>query len=190
VGTAAQLVRALQMYSRTAWWGIVQPRLHEREPLVVAQAVILRGEAESREVLLAVRSDICGWELPGGTVEPGESAEACAVREVYEETGLDVEVDRHVGDWVRTGFRPHTARIYLCRVVGGEIRPSRETPEVGWFPCTATPETLFPWYHEPLAVGLICNRLPVRCHERQGLAAILAGIRIDLRMRLGRGDRS
>jgi len=175
------------MYSRTAWWGIVRPRLHEREQLIVAQAVVVRGQGEAREVLLAVRGDICGWELPGGTVEPGESSEVSVVREVREETGVDVVVEHHVGDWVRTGFRPHTARIYLCRVVSGEIRPSAETPEVRWFPCETTPETLFPWYHEPLRAGLIGETTPVRREERQGLRAIWAGMRIDLRMRLGRG---
>jgi hypothetical protein len=74
-------------------------------------------------------------------------------------------------------------------VVGGELRPSRETPEVRWFPYASPPETLFPWYHEPLAAGLVESEAPVLRRERQGLAAILAGIRIDLRMRLGRSGR-
>jgi 8-oxo-dGTP pyrophosphatase MutT (NUDIX family) len=105
-------------------------------------------------------------------------------REVMEETGLDVAVERHVGDYVRTGFRPHTARIYLCGVLGGSLRPSFETPRVDWFPLARLPETLFPWYIEPIADALAEFDGPVERREHQGLRAIWAGMKIDVRMRL------
>lgn len=180
----------LRVYSRAAWWGLVAPHLHEREPLFVAQAVILRGEGEAAEVLLSLRSDVCGWELPGGQPEAGESCESTVLREVLEETGVTVVIERRVGDYIRRGFRPHTARVYLCRVVTGEIRPSRETPDVRWFPVYDTPATLFPWYHQPFGDALIGFDEPVVRHDRLGLRAILAGIRIDLKMRLWGGGRS
>lgn len=180
---ASQLARAFKVYARTAWWGLVAPRVHERRPLVVAQAVILRCAAGRREVLLSVRSDVQGWELPGGTPEPGEPIEQTLRREVREETGLDVAVRRRVGDYTRTGFRPHTARVYACEVVAGEPRPSRETPVVRWFGTDALPDTLFPWYRQPLDDALAAGGGPVTRHERQGLAAIWAGIRIDAVMR-------
>ena len=106
-------------YAKTAWWGLVAPRLYEEGPLIVLQGVILRMHEGEHQVLLSVRRDVRGWELPGGQLNPGESHEAAARREVWEETGLRVSVERHVGDYVRSGFRPHTARVYVCRVESG-----------------------------------------------------------------------
>jgi 8-oxo-dGTP diphosphatase len=169
----------LSVYARTAWWGLVSPRTSEIEPLLVHQAVVLRDG----EVLLAVRSDIRGWELPGGNPDPGETGEQTLAREVREETGIEVEVERRVGDYVRTGFRPHTARVWQCRALGGELRPSVETPVVEWFATGAVPTTLLPWYREPLADALAEHAEPVVRRERWGASEIVQAIAIDLRMR-------
>jgi 8-oxo-dGTP pyrophosphatase MutT (NUDIX family) len=190
VAGPGELARALGVYARIAWWGLVAPRVEESRPLRVAQAVILHDAGAERRILLSVRSDVLGWELPGGTPEPGESIEDTLVREVHEETGLEVECVRHVGDYVRTGFRPHTASVHVCRVAAGEPRPSPESPIVRWFDVAHLPDTLFPWYREPIADALAEHEGPVRREEFQGLAAIWAGIRIDVAMRrLGVVDR-
>ncbi|MEE9607743.1 MAG: NUDIX domain-containing protein [Myxococcota bacterium] len=184
-GLARRLAGALPRYLRIAWWGLVSPRVLEREPLVVYQGVIF----SDRGVLLSVRSDLRGWELPGGNAGPGESAEAALRREVLEETGLEIAVGREVGRYVRTGFRPYTARVFACRVVGGSLRPSEETPVVRWSDPRALPSTLFAWYRAPLADALSGLPEPVVRHEYQGVRAVLAAMGIDLRMRLS-GDRA
>jgi ADP-ribose pyrophosphatase YjhB (NUDIX family) len=171
-------------WARIAWFGLVAPRV-ERAPLVVHQGVVL----SERGVLLAVRGDLRGWELPGGNAHPGESEPEAVRREIREETGVRVEVQAHVGDWVRTGFRPHVARIWRCRAVGGSPAPGEETLRVAWFDPAALPDTLFPWYREPLEVALARLPAPARHDERLGLRSVLAGMRIDLRMRL-RGERA
>ena len=176
---SGRLAGILPIYAKLAWWGLVSPRARERAPLVVYHGVIL----SERGVLLSVRSDLRGWELPGGNAEPGELGEAALRREILEETGLEVAVERRVGDYVRTGFAPHTARVYRCRPLRGEPRPSSETPLVRWFPPRTVPDTLFPWYRAPLADALAGLPEPVTRHERWGAAAIAAGMRIDLRMR-------
>jgi 8-oxo-dGTP diphosphatase len=180
----ARLPQAFASYARIAWWGLVAPRTSEKRPLVVLQAVLLSSEGR---VLLGIRSDLRGWELPGGTLEPGESAEQALLREIREETGLEVRVERHVGDYVRRGFRPHTAKVYRCSPCGGLLHssPGSEVLALDWFEPEGLPDTLFPWYREPLADALAEREAsPVRREEFQGLSAVLAGMRIDLRMRL------
>jgi 8-oxo-dGTP pyrophosphatase MutT (NUDIX family) len=181
-GTAGRIRRLAALvpsYARLAWWGLAAPRLGGEGPLVVHQAAVI-GPAG---LLLAVRNELRGWELPGGSALPGESGERAAQREVLEETGLSVRVERCVAEYVRTGFRPHTARIYRCTPLEGEPRPSVETPRVAWFDPRALPSTLFPWFRGPIADALDPpSEAPLR-HEHQAGAAILAGMAIDLRMR-------
>jgi 8-oxo-dGTP diphosphatase len=134
-------------------------------------------------VLLALRRELRGWELPGGRAEPGEDERAALVREIREETGLVVEPIDVVGEYRRSGFAAHTARVFRCRVAGGALRPSADTPAVAWFPAVGLPDTLFPWFRGPLLDALGSGPRPVLRCERLGLAAIAAGVRIDLTSR-------
>ena len=186
-GLLGRLAGIPQSWARIAWFGLVAPRVSERAPLLVHQGVVL----SPRGVLLALRADLRGWELPGGSAHPGEPEQAAVRREIREETGVLVEVEAHVGDWVRSGFRPHRARIWRCRAVGGRPAPSEETLQVAWFDPAALPATLFPWYREPLAEALARHPAAVLRHERLGVGSVLAGMWIDFRMRIAadRGTR-
>ena len=179
-GLCRRLAAALPAYARIAWSGLAAPRARANQTLLVVQAVILRDA----QVLLAVRSDLRGWELPGGTPHSGESDVRALAREVREETGLAVEILRHVGDYERSGFLPHLARVFVCRSVGGAERPSAETPRLRWFDVGRLPSTLFPWYRAPLADAFARLGEPVARREHQGAARVLAGLVIDLRMRI------
>lgn len=57
---------------------------------LAADAIVTGNTAGDRWLLLVERSDGHGWAVPGGYVEPGEDPEAAAVRELAEETGLDL----------------------------------------------------------------------------------------------------
>lgn len=179
---AGELGAAFATYLKIGWWGLVAPRLSERSTLVVVQAVVVSGDG----ILLAVRGDLRGWELPGGTPEPGEPLEDALCREVNEETGLDVEVEALVGDYVRSGFRPHTARVFRCRVLGGQLRTSHETRALRWVAPEALPGTLFPWFRAPIEDALGAGGEAVERLEHQGLGSIVSAIGIDLRMRSSR----
>lgn len=103
-------------------------------------AALITDEAD--RVLLTRRSDNGRWCLPGGHVDAGENvAEAC-VREVLEETGLDVLPLKLIGVY----STPDALVIYpdgnkaqfvsLCfevRVLGGELALSEETTEFGYY---------------------------------------------------------
>ena len=172
-------------HARNAWWGFVKSR--RGAPLGVVHGVVVReSEAGERELLLAVRLDLRGWELPGGHLEPGEAADAGLAREVLEETGLVVDVGERSGIYRRTGFLPHTATVFLCTVRSGTLTPSFETPRVRWFPEAALPATLFPWLRVPVADALAHEpgAEPVRRTDHQGILRILEAGWIDLRMRV------
>ena len=95
-----------------------------------------------KRVLLTRRSDNGRWCLPGGGMDPGESAvEACA-REVLEETGLVVRVGRLVGVYTTPNLLMEYAdgnRIqpvalnFEAEPIGGELTVSDETTEYGYF---------------------------------------------------------
>ena len=159
------------------------PELPEYAPggdLLIAQAVVLRGAGSDAEVLLVKRTSPCAWELPGGNVDPGEPPDVAAVREVQEETGLDVRVERLLGWYERTGFRPHRSPVYVCTVAGGTLRHNRESFAVRFFPATRLPLGLFPWYR-PLIRDAVAGRTheaPVRQHLGAGATMAAALIHV------------
>ena len=175
-----RLARTLPDYSRTALWAVSRHFVSSGAPLAIVQGVIL-SEAG---VLLTVRVEPRGWELPGGNLEAGEDDESALVREVREETGIEISVGSLVGEYRRSGFLPHTARVYRCRPVGGLIAPSLETPKVRWWDPQAVPDTLFPWCRQPLRDGLDRLDRPVLRHQHQGMSEVITSVKIDLRMRL------
>ncbi len=113
-----------------------------KRPLVAVDAVVVR-RGGGVVLVKRMKPPYEGyWALPGGLVEYGETVEEAVVREVKEETGLDVEVKGLVGVYSRPGRDPrgHVISIaFLVVEVGGELRGSRET-EVGEF--YSTPERL------------------------------------------------
>ena len=177
---AGRLARVLPDYVSTGAWAISRRFSSSRAPVLIVQGVVL-SEAG---VLLAVRVEPRGWELPGGNLEPGEDEETALVREVREETGIEISVGPLIGEYHRSGFLPHTAKVYSCRPLGGPIAPSSETPRVRWWDPLALPDTLFPWCRQPLRDGLGSLGGPVLREEHQGVSDVITSVRIDLRMRL------
>ena len=149
----------------------------------IAQAVILRGGSsdQRQEVLLLLRTSPRAWELPGGAVEPGESPEVAVLREVKEETGLDVRIDRLLGRYRRTGFRPHRSPVYVCSYVSGVPRRNWESIRVEWFPIDDLPSGLFPWYVPVIQDAARGVTHQVEQRQHLGLAAVLSAILIHVR---------
>lgn len=95
-----------------------------------------------QKILLTRRTDNGRWCLPGGQLDPGESAAEGCAREVWEETGLHVEIERLIGVYTN----PHRLIAYAdgnrfqlisfsfeVRPVSGTLGLSDETTEYGYF---------------------------------------------------------
>jgi mutator protein MutT len=97
---------------------------------------------ENGEILLQKRSDKDDiWGLPGGAIEIGESIEDAAIREVKEETGLNVEVEHFIGVYSKylhtypNGDRSQSiCHLFKCRMLNGELLvDNKETFDLKFF---------------------------------------------------------
>jgi mutator protein MutT len=75
------------------------------------------------------------WSIPGGRVEPGEGSAAAVVREVAEETGLEVVAGHVVGQVEREapGGGIFVITDLVCRTVGGALKAGDDACAAGWF---------------------------------------------------------
>ena len=99
-------------------------------PISVKAVLVDRGRA------CLLLNDRDQWELPGGRLERGETPEDCLFREVGEEVGLEVVIERLVD---ARAFVPAPGKevfvvVYRCRLArAGKPRLSTEHRQVGWF---------------------------------------------------------
>lgn len=113
-------------------------------PKIAIGAVVGNDDGE---ILLIQRADSGVWLYPTGWADVGYSPAEVAVKEVQEETGLEVEPRRLIAvlDGVRLGFTrmPLYSLVFHCVPVGGELCPHPlECSDVGWFGEDALPEPL------------------------------------------------
>ena len=97
---------------------------------IVIVGCLIRNEAEK---LLLIRHHRRGWEIPQGHVDEGEDVVAAVHREVHEETGLTVNLGPLASVWSKVSSPPALILNCLATPSGGELTPSPETPELGWF---------------------------------------------------------
>jgi ADP-ribose pyrophosphatase YjhB (NUDIX family) len=113
-------------------------------PKVAVAAVV--GN-DRNEMLLTQRADSGVWLYPVGWADVGYSPAEVAVKEVYEETGIEIEPLSLIAvfDGLRLGFArvPLYSLVFHCRMLGGELEGHPlETRQVGFFPRNALPQPL------------------------------------------------
>lgn len=91
------------------------------------------------------------WSLPGGWMGRNEQPDECIRREIYEETGYELDVDCLLA--TRTHPRlPSVDIIYRGRIAGGTFRASAEIAEVGFFELDELPDGLMPVHQQLLSL--------------------------------------
>jgi 8-oxo-dGTP diphosphatase len=99
-----------------------------------AGGLVVRDGNHGAEVLLVHRPRYDDWTFPKGKVDPGESYEDAAIREVEEETGYRciLELELPSTRYIDARGRPKLVRYWLMRVVDGEFVVNNEVDEIEW----------------------------------------------------------
>lgn len=106
-----------------------------------AGGIVVRKEQQGPSLVVGMRRrdrDLATWTLPKGTPDPGETVEETAIREVTEETGLEVRIVAPLPSieytFVQSGTRIYkTVHYFLMEPVGGDLsRHDREFERVRW----------------------------------------------------------
>jgi len=123
------------------------PEAPRANSLVPAVNVILVNDAGA--ILLIRRTDNGNWALPGGGIDLGESVAQAAVRETFEESGIECVITgivgiysdpKHVIFYTSNGeARQEFSIVLTARLLGGQPTPSSESSEVRWVPESELP---------------------------------------------------
>ena len=117
---------------------VLVKRLYPKQPIIGVGAIIIKDG----KILLEKRKNEPGrgkWSIPGGLVELGESVEQTVIREVREETGLEVEKPEHI-DVVDNVIRDENGEIkyhfviidYFVKLKGGTLEARSDAEELRW----------------------------------------------------------
>lgn len=119
--------------------------MKRKTPLLTVDIVAFLGEDKIVLIKRAGPPFKGFYAIPGGFVEYGETVEDAAVREMKEETGLDVKLLGIIGVYSKPDRDPRGRVVsiaYLAKAVAGSLKPSTETKEVKAFKNDEIPENL------------------------------------------------
>ena len=111
-----------------------------------AFAILLDGEGR----VLCVRQNYAPreWTLPGGRVEPNESPLAALHREIMEETGCRIAIERYIGTYARIDA-DDLVLLFAARILErGAWAPNGEIADLGFFVPAALPNPMNPRHHQ------------------------------------------
>jgi 8-oxo-dGTP diphosphatase len=108
-----------------------------------ALGIVFSGE-EPNQILLIKRRDIPVWVLPGGGIDKGEVPEHACLREVLEESGLEVTIERKLGFYKPKNWLSDYTHIFVCKPKSGSLTTGPETKDIRYFSINALPKMMPP----------------------------------------------
>ena len=131
-----------------------------RHSVSVAAAIV----SQTGQVLAVRRRDNGHWEPPGGILELDETIQAGLIREVLEETGLEVQPHALSGVY-KNMSRGIIALVFRCSVADGEPHPTNEVAEVAWLSPDQVRELMDEAYATRLLDALQPGPAAIRAHD-------------------------
>ena len=130
--TLLKVWRVLPLWLQMLLSRIIRPLFQ-----VFAAAVIID---EEKNILLvkSTYNRFHPWGMPGGSLEYGEQPEEAVMREVWEETHLNICVEKLL--LINSWLPDRVGMYYLCRVTGGTFSPSDEVSEFAYFSLDNLPD--------------------------------------------------
>jgi 8-oxo-dGTP diphosphatase len=121
-----------------------------------AGGLVIRDGEDGPEVLVVHRPKYNDWTFPKGKCDRDEDDEACALREVEEETGLRCRLEREHSptSYVDARGRPKRVRYWLMRPIGGELTFCDEVDDGRWLTPAQAAELLTYERDVPLVLAL------------------------------------
>ncbi len=151
---------------------------HQKVIMIYACACVRNSQGQ---ILWQKRGDFGFWGLPGGILEINENLHECLVREVFEETRLQIVPLKLIGIYSSPDFDvtypnhdevQQVTFLYDCMVISGQLAPDlNETLDLQWFPENEVPPTA-PWY-EVMAADIFTN--PAHISFQQGSSGTQPG---------------
>ena len=109
----------------------------------IAAVVLATKDDRLLMVRRGVEPEIGRWSFPAGYVDRGEVVEDAAIREVREETGLDVRLNGFVGLYSETN-RAVVLAVYSAEIIGGSLKADHDAQEAAYFSANDLPPLPFP----------------------------------------------
>jgi ADP-ribose pyrophosphatase YjhB (NUDIX family) len=132
---------------------------------VSVAGIVVRDDGR---ILALCRRDNQHWEPPGGVLELHETFDEGVRREVFEETGIEVEVERLTGVY-KNMPRGIVAVVFRCSPVGGQPAPTNEALSVSWLTVEQIRQYMDPAYVIRVT-DAFADKASARVHDGVNLA--------------------
>jgi len=149
LGLAAQLLSITDERTQPEIEQLFFTDLNMTTPLAVVDTAVFD---EADRILLIQRADNHTWAMPGGACDVGETPAQGGAREVWEESGYEVQITDLLGVFDSRlcgarGSRHLYQFLFAAKVIGGDAQTSIETLDVRWFPIDEIPWELLDGGH-------------------------------------------